>query len=84
MHTVDLSIVILYHLFFVGCPVYCEVSGSTLDIKTSHGWVQGNLLTTSSGYKGWSFQGIPYAQPPTGALRFKKPLPALAWNVSEV
>jgi para-nitrobenzyl esterase len=28
---------------------------------------------------GWAFKGIPYAQPPTGALRFRAPVPHDPW-----
>src|SRR5690349_15763875 len=43
--------------------------------STTLGWLQGEerpgLLV---------FRGVPYAQPPVGALRFRAPVPALAWS----
>ncbi|GAC1369417.1 MAG: carboxylesterase family protein [Polyangiales bacterium] len=39
----------------------------------------GALLGVASG-KTWAFLGVPYAAPPTGALRWKPPAPAACWS----
>ncbi|GAA1373025.1 carboxylesterase/lipase family protein [Streptomyces beijiangensis] len=47
---------------------------STL-VRTQDGWVRGQ--STSEGRQ---FLGIPYAQPPVGALRWAQPRPAKSWQ----
>src|SRR5436190_11690269 len=44
-------------------------------VKTDSGQIQGTLVGDSR-----QFLGIPYAQPPVGALRWKAPQPAPAWT----
>ncbi|MGC9543665.1 carboxylesterase/lipase family protein [Streptomyces sp. UG1] len=44
-------------------------------VRTDAGWVRGE--TTAEGRQ---FLGIPYAQPPVGALRWKEPRPARPWH----
>lgn len=44
-------------------------------VTTPLGELQGRL---ASGVR--SFLGVPYAEPPVGALRFKEPVPRKAWN----
>src|SRR5690349_8619592 len=46
-------------------------------VKTASGLVTG---TASSDGRIRIFRGIPYAAPPTGALRWKEPQPAPAWE----
>ena len=48
--------------------------------ETTHGRVQGSFLTSISGSCITSFQGIPYAAPPVGSLRFLDTKPAVAWE----
>ena len=48
--------------------------------QTTHGRVQGGFLTSVSGSCISSFQGIPYAAPPVGKLRFLDTQPAIAWE----
>src|SRR5262249_39765532 len=47
-------------------------------VQTSLGVVQGVDDGAVSGTSRWL--GVPYAQPPVGALRFKPPQPVQAWN----
>ncbi|MFE9773365.1 carboxylesterase/lipase family protein [Streptomyces sp. NPDC005931] len=45
-------------------------------VRTDHGRVRGEALTTG----GSVFQGIPFAAPPTGELRWRPPQPAARWS----
>ena len=49
----------------------------SLVVKTSDGKVHGKLLSNGAVR---AFQGIPYAAPPVGDLRWKAPQPAKAWK----
>ncbi|XP_049853099.1 esterase FE4-like isoform X2 [Schistocerca gregaria] len=49
-------------------------------VKTSEGILRGKSAKTSSGIMYYSFQGIPYAKPPIGPLRFKPPQPLSQWD----
>ncbi|KAL7727114.1 hypothetical protein ACLKA6_017387 [Drosophila palustris] len=48
--------------------------------NTTHGLVRGALLTSMYDELYYGFDGIPYAQPPLGELRFKEPLDGIPWN----
>ncbi|KAF0287231.1 Venom carboxylesterase-6 [Amphibalanus amphitrite] len=56
-------------------------------VATKAGFVRGTTLTSLIGNEFFSFKGIPYAQPPVGALRFRLPEPHEGWpgvrNASE-
>src|SRR5262245_57511420 len=45
------------------------------DVATDRGTVRGRVEGAAR-----VFRGIPYAAPPTGALRFRPPVPAACWN----
>lgn len=49
-------------------------------ITIEQGTLQGTYLTSRDGRAFLAFQGIPYAQPPTGKLRFKEPMPPQPWE----
>ncbi|GLG95967.1 Carboxylic ester hydrolase [Gryllus bimaculatus] len=49
-------------------------------VQVSQGLLQGRKTTTKSGGPLLCFQGIPYAKPPVGPLRFKPPQPPEPWN----
>jgi len=51
-------------------------AGETAVIRISNGAIQGT--TSQSGVR--SYQGIPFAQPPVGNLRWKEPQPAKNWE----
>ncbi|XP_075211389.1 esterase FE4-like [Lycorma delicatula] len=50
-------------------------------LKISTGFIKGLKKTTVlSNKKYYSFQGVPYGEPPTGQNRFKDPLPCKPWE----
>lgn len=49
-------------------------------IVLKHGSLKGHRLTSRKGREIFAFQGIPYAKPPVGELRFKPPQPAEPWT----
>ncbi|KAJ8924063.1 hypothetical protein NQ315_006840 [Exocentrus adspersus] len=49
-------------------------------VTVQEGILRGRLLTDISGNLFYGFQGIPYAKPPLGKLRFKAPQPPDKWN----
>lgn len=48
-------------------------------VKIRDGLVSGKIVATKEGDVD-AFYGIPYAAPPVGELRFRKPLPPTPWN----
>nr|XP_022307375.1 carboxylesterase 5A-like isoform X3 [Crassostrea virginica] len=52
---------------------------NAIEVETPSGWVKGYNITTEEGQM-TRFVQIPYAQPPVGNLRFKKPLPVRKWE----
>ncbi|XP_037037460.1 acetylcholinesterase-like isoform X2 [Bradysia coprophila] len=48
-------------------------------ITTDKGKIRGTVLTSGSGRKVDAWLGIPYAQPPIGALRYRLPRPVERW-----
>lgn len=50
--------------------IFSNVFDSTL-ITTAYGPVRGRLVLGARNTRFYSFQGIPYARPPIGKLRFK-------------
>ncbi|PSN35632.1 hypothetical protein C0J52_24363 [Blattella germanica] len=49
-------------------------------VRTLQGLLRGKKVHTKTGTVFYSFQGIPYAKPPVGNLRFKAPQPTEAWK----
>jgi hypothetical protein len=43
----------------------------TYIVRVAQGKLRGGRVTTNTGTPYYSFQGIPYAKPPVGELRFK-------------
>ncbi|XP_040161093.1 esterase B1-like [Anopheles arabiensis] len=56
------------------------MANSELIVSTGYGPVQGTARTSLYGTGYVSFQGIPYAKPPVGELRFKDPTPPESWT----
>lgn len=51
-----------------------------IEVAVSHGLLRGRVVKSKLGYEYFSFQGIPYATPPVGILRFKPPQPVEKWT----
>ncbi|CAH2233120.1 jg13984 [Pararge aegeria aegeria] len=49
-------------------------------VTVNEGSLRGAVQKLYNGSDYYSFQGIPYAQPPVGKLRFKAPLPPQPWE----
>uniref|UniRef100_A0A1B0AZH6 carboxylesterase n=1 Tax=Glossina palpalis gambiensis TaxID=67801 RepID=A0A1B0AZH6_9MUSC len=54
--------------------------GACLTVKTPQGMIRGLKLESVYGDSYYSFEGIPYAEPPVGKLRFKSPVPPKKWR----
>src|ERR1700691_2900472 len=59
-----------------------DVSSSSAPpvVETKSGKVQGISQTLPDGKQVNAYLSIPFAQPPIGELRFKKPIPVEKWN----
>nr|ATJ44492.1 acetate esterase 18 [Helicoverpa armigera] len=51
-----------------------------VQVEVSQGTLQGKECTTYYGKKYYSFEGIPYAKPPVGRLRFRDPQEPESWK----
>ncbi|XP_033631484.1 carboxylesterase 5A-like isoform X2 [Asterias rubens] len=58
-------------------PIACVVDPI---VSTTSGVLRGVLAQDLSGTDYWCFKGIPYAEPPTGELRFSAPVEKAAWD----
>ncbi|XP_046991019.1 esterase E4-like [Schistocerca americana] len=50
------------------------------EVQTPLGRLRGSVLQSLDGRTIYSFRGVRYAQPPTGDLRFKPPVPLNPWD----
>jgi hypothetical protein len=51
-----------------------------LEVAVAQGLLRGTTKTTRGGRSFGAFEGIPFAQPPLGELRFKAPVPVQSWQ----
>lgn len=65
------SLIIIY-----GC---CAVTSGQI-VATEDGLIEGRVVLTRSGVPFNGFFGIPFAEPPIGALRFRDPVPKTPWD----
>ncbi|XP_019754592.2 juvenile hormone esterase [Dendroctonus ponderosae] len=69
---------VLIHSF--PCLLALDIVPDDLQIKLDNGILQGNKKYMKNGKTYFNFQGIPYAVPPLGKLRFKDPIPYKKWT----
>lgn len=72
------SVVFVITLWFLGSALGSSTSDVPV-VRTPFGDVAGQRITSGNGTVD-VFLGIPFAQPPVGNLRLRKPLPALPWT----
>ncbi|KAG7295675.1 hypothetical protein JYU34_021959 [Plutella xylostella] len=53
---------------------------ASCQVKVEQGILQGKATSTHNGRQYYSFEGIPYAKPPVGPLRFRDPQPVEPWT----
>ncbi|VEN60661.1 unnamed protein product [Callosobruchus maculatus] len=65
----------------LSCLSVCERQNDNVTVTLPNGKVKGLFQKTAhKGTPYYSFRGIPYAEPPTGNLRFKPPIEKSKWN----
>ena len=64
--------------FFIGLSL--ATVRNDLVVETNHGKIRGFETATADNKKVSAWYGVPYAQPPTGKLRFRHPRPAEPWD----
>lgn len=55
-------------------------TSATVTMKTAMGQIKGAKRMTVWNNSYYSFEGIPFAKPPLGDLRFRAPVPAEPWD----
>ncbi|KYQ46763.1 Venom carboxylesterase-6 [Trachymyrmex zeteki] len=63
-----------------GFAVYANTNVTAPRVKTPLGGLKGYYKVSQNGRKYEAYEGIPYALPPIGKLRFKPPRPIPAWT----
>ncbi|QHS63810.1 carboxylesterase/lipase family protein [Chitinophaga agri] len=71
------SLLLLTQLSWLPGMAQKKTAASPAVVKIQSGRIQG-VLSPATGIQ--SFKGIPYAQPPVGALRWKAPQPERSWD----
>jgi carboxylesterase type B len=74
MKLVSTSSVIILAILAINSSVKCNI------VKITEGDVNGTTMTSRRGNRFNAFLNIPYAEAPTGSLRFRAPVPKRPWN----
>lgn len=76
--------VVDFLLVFVASFLLSELLATTQDaeviVTTPLGKISGFKEQSTKGNPFYSFHSVPYAEPPTGSLRFKDPVPVESWT----
>ncbi|CAG9764251.1 unnamed protein product [Ceutorhynchus assimilis] len=59
---------------------FCDISCDDTLVTVKQGTLRGSFLTTTTNFRFRAFQGIPYAAPPIGSLRFLAPEEPRPWK----
>jgi para-nitrobenzyl esterase len=77
---VKISTVMLLSAGLAGCGQKPQAVQDPLLVTTTHGPVRGSAAASGADVR--AFLGIPFATPPTGALRWKPPQSPAAWQAA--
>uniref|UniRef100_A0A0P4WCJ5 Carboxylic ester hydrolase n=1 Tax=Scylla olivacea TaxID=85551 RepID=A0A0P4WCJ5_SCYOL len=72
--------VVVVVAMLTGCVMASQSVGDQLVVSTEDGKISGFREYSTKGRAFYSFQGIPYAKPPVGQLRFKDPVASEGWT----
>ena len=79
-----MSVPSLHPLFATVLLLLCSLqairTSNRVSVRLKLGEVIGSVETPIDGIKLNVFRGIPYAKPPVGNLRFRKPVPVQPWS----
>lgn len=78
MMRILISVCVLFSLSLISPSVLATSRPDPIEIDT--GRLQGELRKAPSGKSVIEYRGIPYAQSPTGVLRWSLPVPAKSWT----
>ena len=62
------------------CLCYISPILASLVVTIPDGKIRARSMMSHQKHLFWGFQGIPYAQPPVGDLRWMPPVPTPGWN----
>ena len=72
--------IVLFSVLFTFDLNYCESNDQNIvSVRLKDVLINGKIETSVDGKQLNVFKGIPYAEPPIGELRFRKPLPVKKW-----
>ena len=72
--------IVLFSFLFNFDLNYCESNDQNIvSVRLKDVLINGKIETSVDGKQLNVFKGIPYAEPPIGELRFRKPLPVKEW-----
>ncbi|XP_046428129.1 venom carboxylesterase-6-like [Neodiprion fabricii] len=74
------SVIIVKFILVFGFSLAKQVGESYPSVVSLLGQVEGHYKTSSNGRRYEAYEGIPYAQPPIGNLRFGVPQPISPWT----
>ncbi|KAH9421440.1 hypothetical protein DERP_010577 [Dermatophagoides pteronyssinus] len=67
-------------LLFIIQAIVVTINGDRVEILIPKGSIAGEKYSLNDGHSVTRFLGIPYAKPPIGKLRFRRPVPIEKWN----
>ncbi|XP_015609353.1 acetylcholinesterase, partial [Cephus cinctus] len=71
---------LLCRVVFYQVSISATATMSAPIVRTRYGALKGTVVQNVEGGEYLAFNGIPYAEPPVGQLRFKEPQPPKAWS----
>ncbi|XP_067005845.2 esterase E4 [Anabrus simplex] len=74
------NVIVFTHFVCVLALVLADVEHNSFEVNIKQGRLRGHGLVSRKGREIAAFQGIPYAAPPLGELRFKSPQPPPSWK----